>query len=154
MTAKETILLNLRETRKRSLLIFDAIPHEHILWKPDEESMNLIQTVRHIYECDDWFRQIILHNLKAEDFTPDWDSREYISVADEIAFGTPYRDELYKLIETYSDEDLSNIQVVRPKWTKSLGEFLLRVAFHENYHAGQLQWFLRMLNVPRANVWL
>jgi uncharacterized damage-inducible protein DinB len=154
MTAKEAMLLNLEETRKRSRLIFDAIPSEHILWKPDETAMTLIETVRHIYECDDWFRQIILHNVKAEDFASDFESRPYISIQDEINFGTPYREELITLVKSYSDDDLSTVQIIRPKWKKSLDEFLLHVAYHEAYHAGQLQFFLRMVDVPRPNVWV
>lgn len=154
MTAIETILLNFELARERSLMIFQAIPEEHLHWKPDAEAQSLIETVRHIYECDDWFTQIIRHQMDAEKFAADFESRPYYSIADEIEQGKPYQDELRKLVSSFTDHDLENLRVVRPKWNKSLGEFLLRCVYHETYHAGQLQWFLRMLDTPRPNVWL
>lgn len=154
MSGRDVILLHLKETRDRAMMVFEAIPEEYALWKPDADSMSLAHTVRHFFECDDWNVKVIQHGVDAESVMPDWDSMPFSTIRHEIAYGLPYREKFMELAASYTDEDLSNIMVTRPKWQKNMGDFLTRCAYHDAYHTGQLQYFLRMLNVPRPNVWL
>ncbi|MEZ5028674.1 MAG: hypothetical protein R2765_07795 [Ferruginibacter sp.] len=39
------------------------------------------------------------------------------------------------------------------KQHRKLGDYLLRIAYHEAVHTGQLLDYLRTLNSPRANIW-
>lgn len=38
-------------------------------------------------------------------------------------------------------------------YIRDLGDMLLRIAYHESVHTGQLLDYLRTAGVPRINVW-
>lgn len=67
----------------------------------------------------------------------------------------PFRNEFIETIKSYSEEDLTNIKIDRSEsgYIRSLGDMLLRVAYHESVHTGQLLDYLRMAEVPRVRVW-
>ena len=54
-----------------------------------------------------------------------------------------------------SDDDLNTISIDRSDvgYIRKAGDFILRIAYHEAVHAGQMLQYLRMAGVPRPSVW-
>lgn len=145
---------NLETTRERSLLIFNAIPNENIHWKLDDDSMSLIETIRHVLDCDLWYMKNI-QDKKSDhlDYNELFGNRPLISIENEIEMNKNNRTYFIDFLKTFSDEDLKQTQLKRSSGMKNLDAFLLEIAYHEAYHAAQIQVYLRILNTPRANIW-
>ena len=52
-------------------------------------------------------------------------------------------------------KDLEEVYITRPDKNqhRKLGDYLLRIAYHEGVHTGQLLDYLRTLKAPRAVIW-
>ncbi|MEX3623507.1 DinB family protein, partial [Viridibacillus arvi] len=77
------------------------------------------------------------------------------TVNSELKFAEPFRNHFLKTIKSFSEKDLTSIKIDRSDsgYIRSLGDMLLRVAYHESVHTGQLLDYLRMARVPRVRVW-
>ncbi len=155
MTSPELLIWNLGEVRRRSLKIWNAIPADRLDWKPDADAMTCIAMVRHVLEGE----YLYLSMLKtggslASDASP-FSSRPYTTVPSEVQFAQPYRAELLAYVRCLSDSDLNTMTVNRPDkgYVRTAGDFILRMAYHESVHAGQLMGYLRMLGAIRPNIW-
>ena len=66
---------------------------------------------------------------------------------------------LWFLIElmhhAFSLEELEEMYITRKevKQKRKLADYLLRIAYHEGVHTGQLLDYLRILKAPRAVIW-
>ncbi len=156
MLSTELLVLNLEEVRRRSLKVWRSIPADRMDWKPDAEAMTCIELVRHVPECE----HLYLYMLKSGGSRPSadsspWTARPYTSVEAEIEFAEPYRKELLNLIGSYTPEELMTKKIVRPDtdFNRAIGDFILRIAYHESVHTGQLLAYLREMNAPRPNIW-
>ncbi|GMG73287.1 hypothetical protein ShirakiTB12_17550 [Priestia megaterium] len=78
-----------------------------------------------------------------------------ICVKSELEFADIYHQQFLEMISTFSDEDLTCIQIDRSDvgYIRSLGDMLLRIGYHEFVHAGQLLQYLRTMGVDRPKVW-
>jgi hypothetical protein len=67
----------------------------------------------------------------------------------------PQREALLQTVLELSDEDLDNIEIDRRDvgYVRKAGDFILRIAYHEAVHAGQMLQYLRMAGVPRPSIW-
>ena len=156
MTQTELLLINFEETRRRSLILWNALPEDKYLWKPDAEAMHALEMVRHVLGTDEWFWHIIVNNGDISNFDNDkWDEgRPYVSVKDELEFSMPYREKFLNLIMNHSADDLENIMVTYGnREPRKLGDFLLRAAYHEGVHAGNFISYLRAMGVNRPWIW-
>jgi uncharacterized damage-inducible protein DinB len=156
MTAAELIILNSEEVRRRSIKLMGGIPHEVIHWKPDEEAMSIIEMVRHMLESEYIYNAIVNgRGTLAEDFISPWEGRAYTSIADEIAFSVPYHQQFLESVRNYSEKELAETEIVRAERNqrRKLGDYLLRIAYHESVHAGNLLSYLRILNIDRPDIW-
>lgn len=155
MQTNELLILNLEEVRRRSIKIWRGIPLDILNWKPDAEAMSCIETVRHVLEGDWEYMQMLLHggSLDTED-TP-LRAHPLKDVETELARAEPFRSEFLQLIRSYSDTELTSKLLDRSDvgYVRTYGDFVLRIAYHESVHAGQLLGILRQLNVPRPNIW-
>jgi uncharacterized damage-inducible protein DinB len=155
MKAADILALNLEEVRRRSVKIWLAIPAGRLLWKPDEGAMSCVEVVRHVLEGEHLYTLMLRSggSLPSDD-TP-FAGRPYTSVEDELAFAEPYRRETLELVRSYSAEELSTRKVDRSDvgYVRTVGDFILRMAYHESVHAGQLLGYLRAMGAPRPNVW-
>lgn len=149
-----TILLNLNETRRRSLMLWNSLPEENLHWRPDEKAMSAIEMIRHVLAADYGWNKIIRNEKIINSYTP-WDDRPYLSVQDEIEFAQPYRKEFLMTIESFSEKELIENTVVHPGngKVKQLLEYLLRIGYHEAVHAGNFLLYLRLMGCSRPNVW-
>ncbi|HEX7999184.1 MAG TPA: DinB family protein [Pyrinomonadaceae bacterium] len=159
MNTTDVLILNLEEVRRRSLKVWRSIPREHLRWKPDAEAMTCLELVRHVPECEYLYLSILKsgRRLPSDELSDElWVKRPLKSVEDEIEFAEPYRRELLKLVGSYTAEQLSTKMVdyaAKGHNVRTIGDFILRMAYHESVHTGQLLSYLRMINVARPNVW-
>lgn len=154
MRVVASIIQNLEETRRRSIKIWESIPETYWHWKTDSTSMSLIETVRHILDGDEWYKQHIQDrdtvNLNYEKI---FGERTYLSIQNELEINRKSRSDFITYLQSFSDSDLETILIMRRNGTKSLSLFLTEIAYHEAFHAGQIQLCLRILHVPRENIW-
>jgi uncharacterized damage-inducible protein DinB len=151
MDAKDILLLNFEEIRRRSIKLWRDIPVQFYGWKPDPEAMTVMEMVRHILEAEHSFHMIV-NNRGSIDFESPWKNRPYQNMEDEIAFSKPYRE---TFIDKFSKEDLETIEIYRPEKNqrRKLGDYLLRIACHEGVHTGQLLDYLRSAGAERPSIW-
>ena len=156
MTSTELIILNYEEVRRRSIKLWTAIPEQFYTWQPDPGAMTLIEMVRHVLEGEYAYHKIIEgRGIKDADFKSPWENRPYISIADEIAFAQPYRLRYLEMMQSFSEHDLTQVEIIRAELgqRRKLGDYLLRIAYHESIHAGNIISYLRALNVDRPKIW-
>lgn len=121
--------------------------------------MTCIELVRHVPECEYLYLTILKtgRRLPPDELSDSlWVKRPYTSVEAEVEFAEPYRRELLKLINSYTPEQLSpmvDYGATAGHKVRTIGDFILRMAYHESIHTGQLLSYLRMMNVPRPNIW-
>ncbi|WP_427136963.1 DinB family protein [Psychrobacillus psychrodurans] len=155
MNSIDLILLNLNEVRRRSTKVWTSIPQEKLHWKPDKEAMTCIEMVRHVLESEHYYHLAIQNQASLTVFDSPFEKQPFSTVNAELKVAEPFRNEFIETIKTYSEEDLTNIKIDRSEsgYIRSLGDMLLRVAYHESVHTGQLLDYLRMAEVPRVRVW-
>ena len=155
MESIELLIVNLEEVRRRSLKVWHGIPDDRLHWKPDDEAMTCIEVVRHVLEGEYVYMHIVrTGGSLASEETPFTD-RPYEGVAAEVAFAEPFREQFLRLVGSYSPHDLSTRRIDRSDkgYVRNLGDFVLRIAYHESVHTGQLLGYLRSMNVARPNIW-
>ncbi|MCZ8535303.1 DinB family protein [Psychrobacillus psychrodurans] len=155
MNSIDLILLNLNEVRRRSTKVWTSIPQEKLHWKPDKEAMTCIEMVRHVLESEHYYHLAIKNQGSLTVFDSPFEKQPFSTVNEELKVAEPLRNEFIETIKSYSEEDLTNIKIDRSEsgYIRSLGDMLLRVAYHESVHTGQLLDYLRMAEVPRVRVW-
>jgi uncharacterized damage-inducible protein DinB len=155
MTPRDLIVLNLQEVRRRSIKVWTAIPADNFRWRPDPDAMSCIEMVRHVLEGEYSYMEIIKARRSIKDLHDPFESLPFISVEDELDFAKPYRKEFLELVQSFSPYDLEGIQIDRSDvgYVRKLGDFLLRVGYHESMHCGQLMGYLRTMQVERPKIW-
>ncbi|MGV2619746.1 UNVERIFIED_CONTAM: DinB family protein [Halobacillus marinus] len=155
MNSIDLVILNLNEVRRRSLKVWKSIPEEAYNWRPDINAMSCLEMIRHVLESEHYYHLAIKNQGSVPDFESPFTNRPLISPEDEVDFSQSLRDEFIKTIHTFSENDLSNIQIDRSNvgYIRELGDMLLRIAYHESIHNGQLLDYLRSAGVERADIW-
>lgn len=155
MKSIELILLNFNEVRRRSIKLWNSIPQEKLHWKPDDEAMTCIEMIRHVLESEYYYHLAIQNRGSLEVFDSPFEQQPFTTVNTELNFAEPYRNQFLESIKSFSEIDLINIKIDRSEsgYIRSLGDMLLRIAYHESVHTGQLLDYLRKANVPRIRVW-
>jgi len=155
MNPSQLIILNYEEIRWRSIILWNGIPEKFYHWRPDDEAMSMIELVRHVLESEYIYQKIIIDRGDKGDLSTPWENRPYTTIADELTFAAPYREDNFKMIKSFSEKDLEEIEIVRPALgqRRKLGDYLLRIAYHEAIHAGNIMSYLRTLGIERPNIW-
>ncbi|MGC5743760.1 DinB family protein [Chryseobacterium sp. NFX27] len=154
MTRNQLITDHLNETRRRSILLWNGLPENFYDWKPDSDATTALQMIRHVLQADYGWNMIINKEDMSNYRTP-WEDRPYSSVEDEIEFAEPYRQNFLQSVEKFSEKELSETIIIHPGngTKKLLGDYLLRIAYHESVHAGQFLYYLRAMGVQRPFIW-
>jgi uncharacterized damage-inducible protein DinB len=154
MTTTNLIIHNFQEIRRRSEIVWNAIPAEFYNWKPDETAMPMIAMVRHVLEGEAWFHDLVLNRGGGKYISP-WANLPYSNIADEISFAEPHRNSFFETIKAFAESDLETIEIVRAEKNqrRKLGDYLMRIAYHEAVHAGQLLDYMRTAGIERPNIW-
>jgi uncharacterized damage-inducible protein DinB len=155
VTTVELLLTNFEEIRRRSIKVWEAIPIDQLHWKPDDDAMSCIEMVRHVLEGEYLYMEIVKARGGIKDIPSPFESRPFVNVANELAFATPYRKAFLELTQSFSVSDLERVQIDRSDvgYLRKLGDFLLRIGYHEAVHCGQMLDYLRTMQVKRPNVW-
>jgi len=155
MNTKELLILNFEEVRRRSIKIWMNISEEHLFWKPDPAAMNCIQMIRHVLESENIYHHLVLRRGEMGSYQCPLTGNPYGSIDEELKNAQPYCEKFLKMVNSFSLKELEEVRIIRKekKQNRKLGDFLLRMAYHESVHAGQLLDYLRTLKAPRAAIW-
>lgn len=113
--------------------------------------------IRHIIQGEYQYHQILANHgsLSLEGSDDPYTSRAFITVEEELSFAQPYRQKFLDFVKSMSNDDLSNIKIDRSNigYVRPLGDMLLRIAYHESVHTGQLLDYLRTVKAERPDIW-
>lgn len=155
MNSSTLLLKNFEEIRRRSIKVWRAIPADKLLWKPDDDAMSCVDMVRHVLEGEYLYMEIVKARGSIKEFPCPFENRLFASVEDELAFAAPYRKAFLELVQSFSIQDFEEIQIDRSDvgYVRRLGDFLLRVAYHEAVYCGQMLDYLRTMRIKRPDIW-
>jgi len=155
MNAKDLLILNFEEARRRSIKVWKAISEEYLFWKPDENAMSCIEMVRHVLESENIYHHIILHGGDLGNFESPLKTNPYYSIDDELKNAQPYREKFLKMVNSFTTTELDEIYISRKNLSqyRKLGDYLLRIAYHEAVHTGQMLDYLRTVKTVRPKIW-
>ncbi|HHC80965.1 MAG TPA: DinB family protein [Flavobacteriia bacterium] len=155
MNAIDTILLNFSEIRRRSINLWNGIPTEYLNWKPDKDAFTCIEMIRHVLEGEHLFHKIIENRGNLGNYQSPWNDLEYTDLKNELNIAAIYREKFLQMINTLNEADLESVRIERREvnQSKTLGDYLNRIAYHESVHTGQLLSYLRTLGIDRPQLW-
>ncbi|MEH6936256.1 DinB family protein [Bacillus sp. JJ664] len=155
MSQIDLIVLNFEEIRRRSMKVWQAIPTNMLNWKPDEKALTCAEMVRHVLESEYIYLQILQNRKSISNPENPYDLIEFTNVQDDLDRALPLRDEFINYIKSIEVSDLENVKIDRSDvgYIRTLGDMLLRVAYHESVHTGQLLDYMRTMNIERPNIW-
>ena len=155
MNVKELLILNFEEVRRRSIKVWKNISDDYLFWRPDADAMNCIEMIRHVREGENIYHHIILHGGDLGDFESPLKTNPLNSIEDELRNAQPYREKFLKMIHGFTAKELDEIYITRKQLGqhRKLGDYLLRIAYHEAVHTGQLLNYLRTAKTTRAKIW-
>jgi uncharacterized damage-inducible protein DinB len=155
MNQIDLILLNFEEIRRRSMKVWNAIPDNMLDWKPDAEALSCSEMIRHVLEGEYIYLQILKNKGSVVNYDNPYSKREFTTVHEEIEQSIPYRNEFIDYLKSIDSNDLDNVKIDRSDvgYIRSLGDMLLRIAYHESVHTGQLLDYMRTMKVVRPNIW-
>lgn len=157
MNAIDLIILNFEEVRRRSIKVWKAIPQQKLNWKPDGNALSCAEMIRHVLESEYIYLQILIArgSTSLTNLSNPFDRKEFTTVEDDLAFAQPYREEFLNYIKSSSASDLETIKIDRSDvgYVRTLGDMLLRIAYHESIHTGQLLDYMRTMGIDRPLIW-
>lgn len=155
MTQNELLILNLEEVRRRSVKIWRSIPDDKLGWKPDLEALSCIEMARHVLKAEWGYMQMLRHGASLDTEDSPFKSHPFTNIETELERAAPFRREFLQSVKSYSDAELTGRKLDRSDvgYIRTYGDFILRIAYHESVHAGQLLGYLRQMNMPRPNIW-
>lgn len=155
MNSIEIILLNFSEIRRRSIKLWECIPKEELQWKPDDDALTIIEMIRHVLEGEHLFHKIIERRGNLGEYKSPWKNLEYTNLENELKFAEAHRKSLINMIKTLSESELKTILIERSEvgQSKTLGDYLNRMAYHESVHTGQMLSYLRTAGIKRTQIW-
>jgi uncharacterized damage-inducible protein DinB len=156
MEITDLIILNFEETRRRSIKVWKSIPGDVLHWKPDEKALSCAEMIRHILEGEFLYHQILKGkgSQALVNLVNPFEGREFLTVDVELDFAQSYRNDFLNYIKLLKKEDLAvDIDRSNVGYVRKLGDMLLRIAYHESVHTGQLLDYMRTMNVERPQIW-
>ena len=155
MNVKELLILNFEEVRRRSIKVWKNISDDYLFWRPDADAMNCIEMIRQVLEGENIYHHIILHGGDLGDFESPLKTNPLNSIEDELRNAQPYREKFLKMIHGFTAKELDEIYITRKQLGqhRKLGDYLLRIAYHEAVHTGQLLNYLRTAKTTIAKIW-
>jgi uncharacterized damage-inducible protein DinB len=66
-----------------------------------------------------------------------------------------HRNAFLTTLKSFTANDLETIEIVRSEKNqrRKLGDYLLRIAYHESVHTGQLLSYYRTMGIKRPLIW-
>lgn len=156
MNAVDLSILNLKETRRRSIKLWESLPDNWITWRPDKEALSFGEMIRHVWSASYHYHMVLKNNgsIKKERPTP-YNQEPIISIKKEIELSESYFEDFIEYVQSLSIEELESRMIDRSDvgYQRYLGDMLLRIAYHDAVHAGQFLQYLRMIGLERPMIW-
>lgn len=156
MNARDLMLLDLHETRRRFLIVARSIPDQYLSWQPDAQALTIGTMIRHVLLHDMSWLLILREGRLAndEERTAVWDV-PFTTVEAEIERAEPFHQEFLAYVASLDPETYATRTVKWPHKSleRLLGDTLERKSYHDAVHTGQLLQYLRMLQIPRPDIW-
>lgn len=157
MNRQNMVVLNFQEVRRRSILVWRSIPREKLNWKPDSQALTCSEMIRHVLEAEFLYHTILISggSSGSKNIDNPFMLKEFTSLEDELTFIQPFRNDFLEYIEALSEQDLDEKKINREDvgYTRTLEDMLLRIAYHESVHTGQLLGYMRQMKLERPNIW-
>ena len=155
MTQTEILIMNFNEIRRRSIKLWTGITPENYFWKPDSQAMSCLEMVRHVLEGEHLFHKIVENRGNLGDYVSPWENRPYTDLQDELDFAQPFREKFLEAVKKFTPEEFDSIEIIRAEkgQRRKLGDYLLRIAYHESVHTGQMLAYLREIGIERPVIW-
>ena len=157
MNVNALIILNFEEVRRRSIKVWKAIPNQLLTWKPDQEALTCAEMIRHVLESEFLYHQILIEGgtKTLSDLSTPFENKEFTTIEAELELAKTYREDFINYIKSLNVDELENIKIDRSDvgYIRTLGDMLLRIAYHESVHAGQLLDYMRTMGVERPLIW-
>lgn len=156
MDAIDLAILNLKETRRRSIKLWESLPDSWITWRPDKEALSFGEMIRHVWSASFHYHMILRNNGSVKTKTPTpYDKEPIISIKKEIALSELYFSDFIEYVQSLSIEELESRLIDRSDvgYQRYLGDMLLRIAYHDAVHTGQFLQYLRMVGLERPMIW-
>ncbi|MGM7684137.1 DinB family protein [Cytobacillus sp. Hm23] len=156
MDAKALILLDLKECRRRFLIVARGFSDDLLCWKPDARALTVGETIRHVLLHDfSWLTILREHRLPSEEERKQIWGKPFVTIESEIAGSNIYHDSLLSYVNGLPSSTYSSKMI---KWPhkdieRSLGDTLERKSYHDAVHTGQLLQYMRMLQIERPDIW-
>lgn len=126
-------------------------------WKPDKKALSCTEMIRHVLEGEYLYHQILIRGGSETllHLSNPFEKRTFTTVDDELKFAQQYREQFLQYIKAIDVNDLENIEIDRSDvgYVRKLGDMLLRIAYHESVHTGQLLGYLRTMGIDRPVIW-
>lgn len=157
MNARDLILLDLQETRRRFLAVARHFPEDYLQWKPDVGALSVGTAIRHVLLHDlSWLYIFTKGRLPDEaERQPLWIDPPFTTVDDEIHRSLPYSEEFTSYVESLNPDEFDTrmIQWPHKPIKRTLGDALERKSYHDAVHTGQLLQYTRMLQISAPDIW-
>jgi len=138
------LITDFEQEMKTTLRVMEAVPTEHLDYRPDGKSKTGIGLLRHLALEDEW----MLNSIEQGAFAPPPDDSEacgIMSPADAVA---RYRDKVpaaLARVGAMSGEQLGAVIDMFGKWQAPGLNFLAMTIKHSVHHRGQLSSYLRAM---------
>lgn len=157
MNSVSLLIMNFEEVRRRSIKVWEAIPYHMLDWRPDKDALSFAQMIMHVLDSEYYYHQMLIHrgSVSESDLISPYTKRNFTTLDGELIFATPYRQNFIDYVASFSSQDLENIQIDRSDvgYVRSLGDMLLRIAYHESVHTGQMLDYMRTAGIDRPKIW-
>lgn len=156
MNVRDLMLLDLRETRRRFLIVARSIPAEYLGWKPDAEALPIGAMIRHVLLHDrSWLLILTEGRLPTDAERAALWTLPFTTVEAEIERATPYTEAFEEYVRSLDPAEYATriVQWPHRPIARPLGDALERKSYHDAVHTGQLLQYLRTLQLPRPDIW-
>ena len=158
MTGKELALINLSETRRRSIKVWRAIPDSQLEWRPDPEALSFGESIRHVWNSSYFYQRVLEHGGDLpQDFVSPFELEilPLMSVEEEIARAEPVFAGFLEYMAQIPDTDFKGRIIDRSNigYKRTVGDMLARVAYHDSIHTGQMLQMMRQAGLERPDIW-
>jgi hypothetical protein len=155
MITADLLIINFEEIRRRSIILWEAVPPNFYFWRPDKDALCFFEMVRHVLQCEHEYHVILNAGGTPVDYISPWDNRPCSTIQIEIEFARQFREDFLNTIRSLNDEDMNTKEIIRHDvGQKSMtGRYLLKAAYHEAVHAGQFMSYLRTLRINIPLIW-
>lgn len=156
MNAVDFAILNLKETRRRSVKLWESLPDNWITWRSDKEALSFGEMIRHVWSGSYHYHMVLINNGSVKTETPPpFEQEPIISIKKEIELSELYFEDFIAYVQSLSVEELESRMIDRSDvgYQRYLGDMLLRIAYHDAVHAGQFLHYLRMVGLERPMIW-